>query len=573
MIVPVGCMKKRHFYASGAFRSLLFPFVLFAQIIFIMAYSYVTTRERLTSEILSRRDALMRLTVSTIKERLDGYIGLGKSLSSRIRFRQLVAQGQWDDAIRIMDDVPRDFPFVERVFLSDIQGTLQSDTPALPNVRGRNFAHRDWYRGVSLDWRPYVSESYIRTADPRIYVIALAFPVRSDKGDVVGILVLQIPTDMILQWINEFAETPSNRIYFSDQKGEIIKSSTVIGDQKGVVDPRIPSRHFLLQAKREFKASIVQYDGEEGVLSFAVVTNYGWGVLSFEPLSSIFAYMNKTLFNLRLFYGVCLLIGLTLAGAVAIHAVRLKSAAQKIKDLNTQLTSRLRDLDSANKELEAFTYSVSHDLRAPLRAISGFSEILMQSQHERLDDKGRDNIGRIVAASARMSQLIEGLLRLSRITSKELQLVRINLSEMASKILSGFAALDLQRQVDIEIQGGLSAIGDSDLIQIALHNLLENAWKYTSKRAQARIEFGKASRDGQDVFFIRDNGIGFDMAAVSKLFVTFQRLHKASDFPGDGIGLAIVHRVITRHGGIVWAEGTIDVGATFYFTLPSPISN
>jgi signal transduction histidine kinase len=232
----------------------------------------------------------------------------------------------------------------------------------------------------------------------------------------------------------------------------------------------------------------------------------------------------------------------------------------EVEGLNRQLTA-------TNRELEAFAYSVSHDLLAPLRHIEGFSTMLLEDHHSQLQDQGVHCLKRIKAGVVRMEGLIEALLKLSRISRADMHCREVDLSRIARSIVEQLREAAPGRTVDVTIADGLKAEGDEDLLRIVLVNLLENAWKYSSTRDLPRIEFGRQEVDGRSVFFVRDNGIGFDMKHVDKLFGVFRRLVSDSDFPGTGIGLATVLRVIARHGGEVWAEGEPDRGATFYFTL------
>jgi PAS domain S-box-containing protein len=224
--------------------------------------------------------------------------------------------------------------------------------------------------------------------------------------------------------------------------------------------------------------------------------------------------------------------------------------------------------EASSKELEAFSYSVAHDLRAPLRAIDGFSQSLLEDNAENLDEQGKRYLARVRAASGRMGQLIDDLLSLSRLTRVELRRSRVDLSALAETVAETLKAGDPARTVRFTAAPGVHAVGDPNLLRIALENLLGNAWKYTTKRPEATIVFGVAEQpDGTSAYFVRDDGAGFDMAHAGKLFGAFQRLHSADEFPGTGIGLATVARIIHRHGGRIWAEGAVDRGATFYFTL------
>lgn len=246
-----------------------------------------------------------------------------------------------------------------------------------------------------------------------------------------------------------------------------------------------------------------------------------------------------------------------------------KRAQEEIVKLNEELEHRVHELASVNQELETFSYSVSHDLRAPLRAIAGFSQALEEDYADVLDKQGKDYARRVNAATQRLNQLIDDMLTLSRVTRSEMSRdTPADLSGMAQSIVAQWRATQPDRQVEIVIQPHLETRGDPRLLRIALENLLGNAWKFTSKVPQARIELGTAgTEDDRIVYFVRDNGAGFDMTYSDKLFGPFQRLHTATEFPGTGIGLATVQRIIHRHGGRVWADSVVGEGATFYFTL------
>jgi PAS domain S-box-containing protein len=226
----------------------------------------------------------------------------------------------------------------------------------------------------------------------------------------------------------------------------------------------------------------------------------------------------------------------------------------------------------SNRELEAFSYSVSHDLQAPLTRIDNFSKAVLEEAGERLDDKSRDYILRTRAAAQRMSRLVDELLELSRASRAELAVQRVDISALARAVASDLRARQPERAVDVMVQEGMAACGDPGLLRGVLENLISNAWKFTSKQQGARIEIGSRYENGATVFLVRDNGAGFDPAYAHLLFAPFQRLHKESEFPGTGVGLAVVQRIIHRHGGRVWADGALDRGATFSFTLPEPVS-
>jgi PAS domain S-box-containing protein len=251
-----------------------------------------------------------------------------------------------------------------------------------------------------------------------------------------------------------------------------------------------------------------------------------------------------------------------------------KTKEEEIRRLNSSLEERVQErtsqLESANKELESFAYSVSHDLRAPLRGIDGWSQALMDDYKDKLGEKGSQILGRIRAETQRMGQLIDDLLRFSRDTRAELNRQEVDMTGVVQTITTRLQQANPNRPIKFVVQQGLKTQGDARLLEMALSNLLENAVKFTTKSPQPLILFGEVNKDGKRAFFVHDNGVGFDMAYAQKLFKVFQRLHKASDYPGTGIGLATVQRIINRHGGKIWAEAQIDQGATFYFTIKEP---
>jgi PAS domain S-box-containing protein len=237
------------------------------------------------------------------------------------------------------------------------------------------------------------------------------------------------------------------------------------------------------------------------------------------------------------------------------------------KRMEEDLQKRSVELQAANRELESFSYSVSHDLRAPLRALDGFSRILLDDFNDKLDESGQNYLNRIRNAAQEMNKLIDDILRLSRVTRAELNRDKVDLTELALGIIEDIKSRDPERIVEIEVSPGLTTQADYRLLRVALENLLNNAWKFTRKAPNPRITVGKTTQRNKNIFFVRDNGVGFDMKYAEKLFVAFQRLHSADDFSGTGIGLAIVNRVIQKHGGRIWAESEPGQGTTFFFTL------
>ncbi len=275
-----------------------------------------------------------------------------------------------------------------------------------------------------------------------------------------------------------------------------------------------------------------------------------------------------------------LIVGLAKVAELAILAadrdIARRRAEEEVQRLNASLeeivAARTAQLEAVNTELESFSWSVSHDLRAPLRSIEGFATALLEDYTAVLDDDGTAYLQRIQRAVGRMGELIEDLIRLAHVTAQEMQPASTDLGSLVTEIIDALREQHPERRVEVVIASDLHAVGDRRLLTTALENLLANAWKYTRKRPVARIEVGMTQHEGRPAYFVRDNGAGFDMAQAHRLFDAFQRLHPAIEFEGTGVGLATVQRIIRRHGGRIWAEAAVGQGATFYFTLGAPVS-
>jgi len=295
-----------------------------------------------------------------------------------------------------------------------------------------------------------------------------------------------------------------------------------------------------------------------------VVGNEFWGVIGFENSLEERLWSEAEVDSLKV------------AASVLGAAILRQHSDDAVRTLNLELEQRVAErtteLQLANQELESFAYSVSHDLRTPLRGIDGYSRLLLEDYCTELDEQGKTYLGNVRRATSHMSELIDDLLKLSRITRAEMHRQVVDLSVLAEQVTADFRRSEPEREVEISIQPDLYVYGDANLLQLALENLVNNAWKFTRRSPQPRIEIGATHQKGRPIYFVRDNGVGFDMKFKDKLFMAFQRLHSPDDFEGTGIGLATVQRVIQRHSGHIWAEGEVDRGATFFFTLFDPDS-
>jgi light-regulated signal transduction histidine kinase (bacteriophytochrome) len=252
-----------------------------------------------------------------------------------------------------------------------------------------------------------------------------------------------------------------------------------------------------------------------------------------------------------------------------LHRERESAEASAARNLAAARSVFAEELERKNKELEAFSYSVSHDLRAPLRSIDGFSQLLLEEHSVNLSAKGQEHLRIVRAAAQRMGELIDDLLKLSQVSRVELRRARLDLSAIVRDVAANLQQTHPARHVEVNIEEGLEVHADRSLMLVAIENLIDNAWKFTSNTSDARIEVGSLAFEGKQSFYVRDNGAGFNMKYSGKLFRPFQRLHTQAEFTGTGIGLATVHRVIDRHGGRIWGESEPGQGAVFYFTLPS----
>lgn len=538
-------------------------------VILIAGYEYSRTYHDLTESALSRRQSLASLASTALEQRFRRLTDLGVSLATRVRFRQFVSDKKWAEAIQILNAVRKDFPVIDRIFLADANGTLMADVPAVPGVRGKSFADRDWYRGVTRDWKPYISDVYRRAAEPRYNVVAAAIPVSTEEGRVVGILVLQVQLDSLVEWSNSIEIGPSGFIYVVDRRGHLASHPGHPSAGEIIDHSSLPIVKKVLQQHTGIEGMFDPIQKDQRVAAYAPIPGIGWGVIATEPSDSAFAWRTESLRRLVVFYSFIFLVTFILAYVIFRTVIGLKQAQETIKTLNEELQQRAIRLELANKELQAFSYSVSHDLRAPLRSIDGFSEALIDDYHDQLDGNGKDFLNRIRAASQRMGQLIDDLLNLSRVARSDIKADHVDLSGLAYEVATELQNAEPARQVEIVIEKGITVTGDQRLLRIALENLVGNAWKFTAKRPRAKIEFGVKANSGRRAYFVADNGAGFDMTYADKLFGAFQRLHTAKEFNGTGIGLATVQRIIHRHNGRVWAEAKVEQGATFYFTLDS----
>jgi signal transduction histidine kinase len=710
---------------------------------------YVTLERELTDSALARRAVIGSLAATALSDKFERLTDVGIALATRVRFQELVGAGRWSDAAQILRRVPEDFAFLDRLFIADVHGTLMADVPELPGVVGTNFAQRDWFKGVSRDWKPYISDLYRRTAEPKRNVIAVSVPIRDAGAGIAGILVLQVRLEKFFDWAERIDPDPASRVLVVDGAWQAGFDSKVPAGEHARDPAADPMVGRLAPAGAGVRIVRTALDGEDLVFDYAPAS-HRWGVATLQPASVTFAARDLLLrqmlldgaliallgvaaivlgtvvmlqrrreeaerahreerehsqaalarqaerlrivhdidraiiaeaqpdaiaaavlqplrgllgvpraivnmfdhaagevewlaaagrrrthvgpgvrYPLRLmgdvealrrgepqridvhalppgpeveallasgvhaYMAVPMIAGGELIGAlsfggernsfsidqiaiaqevatqlaIAIAQARLFERVRRhAEELELRVNERTAELKTANRELESFSYSVSHDLRAPLRAVDGYALMLVEDYGPRLDDEGRRLLGVVRESAAQMGRLIDDLLKFSQVGRKALALAPVDMRSLAVEVVAELAQVYPKARIDV---GELpAAAGDRALLRHAWMNLIGNALKYSARNESPRVEISGYVEGAESVYQVRDNGAGFDMRYYEKLFRVFQRLHREEEFEGSGVGLAIVQRVIVRHGGRVWGEGVLGQGACFRFALP-----
>jgi signal transduction histidine kinase len=512
------------------------------------------------------------------------------------------------------------------VFIQDPEGIIRVRVPHAETV-GQDFSFRRFFQEAVVTRQLHISEVYVSKAAGRA-VVSIAVPVLDDRQNVKGVIVGALSLRRLSEFVSRIGVEEGSSLFVVDANGVLVAHSG--GLKSGSLSDlyKEPIVQAVLNGKTgtmEFSGS---HTGESFLGAYAPVFGLGWGVVAMKPVSVAYSPLRMLgawfLWTAAGCFAAAVILGWGLsriltrplrefskaaerlaAGDLAVRVARKtrdelgiladsfnhmaerlqesygalkrevaerKQAEEEVRHLNAELERRVVErtveLQAVNKELEAFSYSVSHDLRAPLRSLNGFAQALLEDYRDKnLDAEGQDYLNRIRAASQRMAQLIDDMLNLARVTRRSMQLQTIDLTALANNITAELRQAEPARDVEFHIADGIVAQGDQRLLRIALENLLGNAWKFTGNCSKARVAFEVNQDNGTPVYVVRDNGAGFDMAYADKLFGAFQRLHSVKEFPGTGIGLATVQRVVFRHGGKVWAESTVGKGSAFYFTL------
>lgn len=453
---------------------------------------------------------------------------------------------------------------------------LNEDPPQPQSSYGRPNTTRDWYIGVTRTGGAYVSSAYVSALPGTPLVIAITTPVWADgryapNGTRIGILIVGYDLTATQNLFSNFARTQGVQIEVTDQNGMIVAQSGLV--PSSLVQDGSAGVTAALAGTSSFRR--VGVNGQDSFAAYTPVAGVGWTVVTSLLASDALADANR----LRAFVvatTIALLAILSLTKFILYVVSRDRQAAQTaLAGSNVRLEQRVKtrtsELEASNRELEAFSYSVSHDLRSPLRSIDGFSRLVLEENEGRLEPETVRKLGVIRAGAQQMGALIDDLLSFSRLGRVELKKRRVYTGGVVDEVIAELKQENTDRQIEFVIQDLPSCYADPILIRQVFRNLLGNAVKFSRLRPAARIEVGSiptaTANDHMVTFFIKDNGAGFDMRYIDKLFGVFQRLHRMEDFPGTGVGLALVRRIVERHGGKVWAEGAVDAGATFYLTL------
>ena len=535
-------------------------------------YLINTKYDDLTKNAFSNKQAIASLAATTLNEKLGRSIDIGNALATRVQFGKLVDSGQWDEAIEIMASVPKSFPFIDMISVLNSGGVLEALTPSTPETStavGKDFSDQDYYQGVSKNWKPYVSEAFNYAVGPKYGFTAIAIPIKSDPdAKIIGVLVFDIRLDTLITWSKNLDLGLGGVINIVDQKGQLVSNSTILQDGKIVDYSSAPSVQKVLNGERGIDVFFNPVENKEMLTAYEPIPDYGWGITVTQPASSAFAERDRSVKNdiaLWAFIIIFLEAGIFLL-------LRSRNTVKKKLDNEKVLLDKLKlnaeTLELANKDLEAFSYSVSHDLRAPLRAVSGFAQILVEDYDEKLDDGGKHVVTTIRKSAEQMGNLIDDLLAFSRLGRQEIRATDVDMTRLAKTVFDELKLVSPERSIQFTCTELPVAHVDPALIRQVWMNLLSNAIKFTSTKDIAIIAIGGTIENDVATYSVKDNGVGFDMKYVAKLFTVFQRLHSVDEFEGTGIGLSIVARIINKHGGKVWAEGMIDQGTTFYFSLP-----
>lgn len=580
--------RLEQFLASRLRATILLTLLVALPVVLLGNYSIEQTRSRLYADALTTAANSAELATSITTEHLfDVRDQLTSAVAGSFEFRQAAVD---KDAAKLRSFLKQWRLLLGRDVLGmnyeTVDATQLASEPFDPSAIGQTFTDKDYYRGVTKSWEPYISEVFALPGPGNAPTVAIAIPVKDDVRKPVGYIVAFVDLLRASDWFSLLLPAYDD-IYLINTKGElIVKASNPRQDTLKDIhtDPVVVSTLGGNQVAGQYNDPITK---DKRLLASRSVAGIGWSVVMSQALSRFEAQVQPITNSLLtiggaligLLFLISFMVARTMSRTVrqrallAVVSERQAKTNVELEQQRTQLAEAVEQqqasntrLSTVNKELEQFAYSVSHDLRAPLRTISGYSEQLMEDYQDKLDDDGKHALGRIQIAIQKMSQLISEILELSRTTRAETKMEPLDFTELTEGVV---AEIKEQGGVETEfvVQPDMRAVGDTSLLVNAMRNLLGNAKKFSSKNEHPKVEVGSFEKDGNTVYFVKDNGAGFDMAHADKLFQVWQRLHAQDEFEGTGIGLATVSRIMHKHGGNIRAEAEVGKGATFFFTL------
>jgi signal transduction histidine kinase len=534
------------------------------------AFTLRASLEDLIERSDNERQSTAALAATLVERTISAHAEQLRALTGRVDFREALVRRDGARLSDIFASVVIGVPEVATAGALDPAGSVIARFPFDATAVGLALADRDFYAGALQTDRIFVGDAVTSRIDPTLSLVTLSYAVR-DGNAVLGIAILSLKPTILVADLQAALAASGRELLLVDRRSATIASTA----QRPMLS--------LVDVPADVTRGLASLDGPPRAFVGAPIRGAEWTLYVLDDPARIYAAQRTLVTELGGPLAVSIVIAGLLAALLATGWLLLTRGRQRlaaanvherelnveVRGLNSALEHNVSELRALNDELGAFAYSVSHDLRAPLRSIEGFSQILLEDKGASLGDDGRDHLARVRAAATRMGALIDDMLLLSRLTRDEMRVENVDVTALARSVVDELRAREPQRSVEFESNGATPAKGDARLVRIALTNLLGNSWKFTRVRTPAHISFGGETRDGESVFFVKDDGVGFDMRYANKLFGAFQRLHSTTEFEGTGIGLATVQRIVHRHGGRVWAESVVGKGTTFFFTLPS----
>ena len=541
--------------------------LLMCPVLAVTAYSYFTMKKELTQMTFYRREAVADLTVKALKERLDHVVDVGNALAVRGQLLQFIKKKRWDMAVATLSDVPREYPYIKRVFLTNQAGLFMGGVPPLRGTIGKDQIPRDWYRDAGHKREPYISEVYRAASPPGYNMISEAFPLKNDDGNVLGVLVIQVQLEKLLDWAKDVKSGPFELIYFTDRRGRLIASSQPFPHASPLADfSRIPPVQKALQGAYGLDVSFNPIRRTKTVSAYASVPDYGWVVVVSQPLWAAVEERDAALASIKHIYMAFIVLTGFFCVVIITFMIQRKRRGEEL----FQRTMALARSNAEKEQLEAFAAVASHNLQTPLTKIIGSCVLLRNHCAQAFNQEGMSHLEQIMDVAKRASQFLESLVTFVRIATQPQQLESVDLEEVVGDVIADMEDQITASEARIEI-GNLPRVrADRALMKELFRNLISNAVQFRKKNGIPLIKIyslGIVNDNAQ--ITVEDNGIGFDEKYSDAIFHPFERLHALNASEGRGLGLAICRKIVLRHNGGIVARSTPGQGSAFIVTLPA----